>query len=328
MNDMRTTVPIGFLILGVLALTGCDRPIDAESGPIKVELRQEDGVYRVYRGGEPFFIRGAGLERQPPGAGSIELLAEHGANALRTWRTDEAGTTGQDILDEAHANGLAVMMGLEIARERPGQGVGVFGFDYNDSVAVAAQLEQVRAEVMKYKDHPALLVWGIGNELNLRATNPRVWNAVNDISRMIHEVDPNHLTTTSLAGISKELVDQIKERAPDLDLLSIQMYGDLPNLPRYIDETGWDGAYMVTEWGATGHWEVALTQVQRRDRFGHDTVRRFICFPVGTETGAHSNLVRHLPFDRRGNGDCRRDALYLERHLAGQSFAKARIRDA
>jgi hypothetical protein len=259
MNDMRTTVPIGFFILGVLALTGCDRPIDAESGPIKVELRQEDGVYRVYRGGEPFFIRGAGLERQPPGAGSIELLAEHGANALRTWRTDEAGTTGQDILDEAHANGLAVMMGLEIARERPGQGVGVFGFDYNDSVAVAAQLEQVRAEVMKYKDHPALLVWGIGNELNLRATNPRVWNAVNDISRMIHEVDPNHLTTTSLAGISKELVDQIKERAPDLDLLSIQMYGDLPNLPRYIDETGWDGAYMVTEWGATGHWEVALT---------------------------------------------------------------------
>ncbi len=124
MNDMRTTVPIGFLLLGVLALTGCDRPIDAESGPITVELRQEDGVYRVYRGGEPFFIRGAGLERQPPGAGSIELLAEHGANALRTWRTDEAGTTGQDILDEAHANGLAVMMGIEIARERPGQGVG------------------------------------------------------------------------------------------------------------------------------------------------------------------------------------------------------------
>jgi hypothetical protein len=244
-----------------LALIGstaasCSQPESTPVGPVKVELKEVDGTFQIYRAGEPFYIKGAGLERQPPGAGSIELLAAHGANALRTWRTDEAGTTGQDILDEAHTHGLVVMMGLEIGRERPGQGVGVFNFDYDDSAAVAEQLERIRAEVLKYKDHPALLVWGIGNELNLGATNPRVWNAVNDISRMIHEVDPNHLTTTSLAGISKELVDQIKDRASDLDLLSIQMYADLPNLPRYIDETGWDGAYMVTEWGATGHWEV------------------------------------------------------------------------
>ena len=254
---MRMSVLL--LTLAGIVVVGCTETEEAPDGPVKVELRNEDGSFQIYRGGEPFYIRGAGLERQPPGAGSIELLAAHGANALRTWRTDEAGTTGFDILDEAHQHGLVVMMGLEIARERPGQGVGIFNFDYDDSAAVAEQLERVRAEVLKYKDHPALLVWGIGNELNLGATNPRVWDAVNDISKMIHEVDPYHLTTTSLAGIGPELVDQIEERAPDLDLLSIQMYGDLPNLPRYIDETGWEGAYMVTEWGATGHWEVAKT---------------------------------------------------------------------
>ncbi len=259
MRHARNPIPILAIPLAMITMLGCDKPEEVSQDPVKVELRQEDGAYRIYRGGEPFYVRGAGLERQPPGAGSIELLASHGANALRTWRTDEAGTTGQQILDEAHEHGLAVMMGLEIARERPGQGVGIFNFDYDDSAAVAEQLERVREEVLKYKDHPALLIWGIGNELNLGATNPKVWNAVGDISRMIHEVDPNHLTTTSLAGISKELVDQIKERASDLDLLSIQMYGDLPNLPRYIEETGWDGAYMVTEWGATGHWEVAMT---------------------------------------------------------------------
>ncbi|MEM9329549.1 MAG: hypothetical protein AAGA85_28075, partial [Bacteroidota bacterium] len=87
-----------------------------------------------------------------------------------------------------------------------------------------------------------------------------VWDAVNDISKMIHEIDPNHLTTTTLAGIGQELVDDIKMRATDLDLLSIQMYGDIVNLPRYIEETGWDGPYMVTEWGATGHWEVGTTE--------------------------------------------------------------------
>jgi len=65
-----------------------------------------------------------------------------------------------------------VMMGLEIKRER-------HGFDYNNADSVKAQLEYVRAEVLKYKDHPALLGWGIGNELNLGASNPKVWDAVN-----------------------------------------------------------------------------------------------------------------------------------------------------
>ena len=110
-----------------------------------------------------------------------------------------------------------------------------------------------------YKDHPALIIWAIGNELNHHATNPKVWDAVNKISKYIHEVDQNHLTTTTLAGIHKGLVDDIKERASDIDLLSVQFYADIVNLPKYIIETGWEGAYMVTEWGATGHWEIGKT---------------------------------------------------------------------
>jgi len=37
------------------------------------------------------------------------------------------------------------------------------------------------------------------------------------------------------------------------------MYGDIVNLPRYIEEMGFDQPYMVTEWGAVGHWEVPKT---------------------------------------------------------------------
>ena len=230
-------------------------PPEVSGPPAKVELVQIDGRYQIMLEGEPFYIKGAGLE-----FGDIESLASHGANSFRTWRTDNGRDTGQEVLDRAHENGLYVTMGLEIAREREGSGRGVFGFDYDDEAAVAAQLEEVRAEVMKYKDHPAMLIWSIGNELNLGATNPKVWDAVNEISEMIHSIDPNHLTTTTLAGISKELADDIKQRAPDLDLLSIQMYADIVNLPRYIKEVGWDGPYMVTEWGATGHWEVPPTE--------------------------------------------------------------------
>ncbi len=224
------------------------------AGPIRAEIRQVEGRYRLFLNDEPFYIKGAGLE-----FGDVERLAAHGGNSFRTWRTDNGRESGREVLDRALAHGLVVTMGLEIARERPGTGRGVFNFDYDDEAAVAAQLERVRAEVMEYRDHPALIIWGIGNELNLGATNPKVWDAVNQISEMIHEIDPNHLTTTMLAGISKELVDEIKTRAPDLDLLSVQMYADIVNLPRYLDEAGWDGPYMITEWGATGHWEVPQT---------------------------------------------------------------------
>ncbi|MBX2822677.1 MAG: hypothetical protein KTR29_23470 [Rhodothermaceae bacterium] len=226
----------------------------ADAGPAKVELIQNNGQYQIMVDGQPFYIKGAGLE-----FGSVEQLADHGANSFRTWRTDNGQDTGMEVLDSALENGLMVTMGIEIAREREGSGRGVFGFDYDDDAAVAEQLERVREEVMLYKDHPALMIWSIGNELNLGATNPKVWDAVNEISEMIHEIDPNHLTTTTLAGINKELADDIKERASDLDLLSIQMYADIVNLPRYLDEVGWEGPYMITEWGATGHWEVGTT---------------------------------------------------------------------
>lgn len=215
--------------------------------PAKVTLTNTEGKFQLLVNGEPFYIKGAGLE-----FGNIAAVAKHNGNSFRTWRTANGKHSGKEILDEALKNGLMVTMGIDVERER-------HGFDYNDSVAVKKQLERIKSEVIALKDHPALLIWGIGNELNLRYTNPKVWDAVNDISKMIHEVDPNHLTTTMLAGISQNEVTLIKEKCPDIDILSVQMYGDLPNLPKLIREFGWAGPYMVTEWGATGHWEVPAT---------------------------------------------------------------------
>ena len=48
--------------------------------------------------------------------------------------------------------------------------------------------------------------------------------------KAIQELDPNHPTMTMLAGIGKDTVEFIKTRAPDLDLLGIQMYADIVNL--------------------------------------------------------------------------------------------------
>ena len=244
-----------FAILVCISLfTGCKTNQSKDESnlninkPVKVELKNFNGKFELLVNKEPFYIKGAGLE-----FGNVEALAKHKANSFRTWRTENGKKSGKEVLDEALKNGLLVTMGIEVARER-------HGFDYNDSTAVKKQLDRIQKEVLSLKDHPALLIWAIGNELNLRYTNPKVWNAVNDISKMIHKVDQNHLTTTTLAGISRKNIALINERCTDLDILSIQMYGDLPNLPKLVKEYGWEGAYMVTEWGATGHWEVPKTE--------------------------------------------------------------------
>jgi hypothetical protein len=210
---------------------------------LKSEIRQTDAGYRLFLNGDPFYIKGAGL-----GNGSMEALAAQGANAVRTWSTDD----GKEVLDKAHELGLKVMMGIWVGLER-------HGFDYNDKEAVKRQLEDIRKQVLELKDHPALMLWGVGNELNHESKNPKIWNALNDISKMIHEVDPNHLTTTPLAGIDKKYVDLVAERAPDLDFLCTQMYAGIEVLPRLIQESSYKGPLLITEWGATGWWEVGKT---------------------------------------------------------------------
>ncbi|MEE4216156.1 MAG: glycoside hydrolase family 2 TIM barrel-domain containing protein [Xanthomonadales bacterium] len=216
-------------------------------GVVPVEIVKQGERYLLLRGGQPYTVYGAGLEFS-----ELSVFASHGGNSIRTWRTDNEQFTGQELLDEAHKHGVTVALCIEIGRER-------HGFDYDDEDAVARQLEYARGEVLKYKDHPALLTWIIGNEMNLHFENPGVFDAMNDISKMIHELDGNHPTTTALAGIDAGLVDLVEQRAPDLDFISIQMYGDIVNLPRYLEEMDFTRPYMVTEWGAIGHWEVPKT---------------------------------------------------------------------
>ena len=219
--------------------------------PSKVELRQNDSGFQLTVNDQPFYINGAGVD-----LGSIKSLAAFGGNAFRTWRVNNGEKTGREILDEAHQNGLMVCMGLEVERER-------HGFDYEDKQAVAEQMAIIKKDILALKDHPALLIWGIGNELNLRHTNPKVWDAVNDLSKMIHAIDPNHPTTTMLAGAEKAVIERVVKRCPDLDLLSFQIYGEIDQLPRFLKEGNYGGAYTITEWGATGHWECSNTDWDR-----------------------------------------------------------------
>jgi hypothetical protein len=214
---------------------------------VSVSIVEAGKGYQLLRGGAAYKIKGAGMA-----SNDLESLARVGGNSIRTWHVEKDVAKGLAFLDKADALGITVSLCLNIARER-------HGFDYDDPLAVKMQFEKAHAAVEAYKNHPALLTWIIGNELNYDYKNPRVYDAVNDIARMIHAVDSNHPATTTIAGWSADLVKVIENRAPDLDFLSIQMYGDLINLPRYIKKANYRSPYFVTEWGSIGHWEVGKT---------------------------------------------------------------------
>lgn len=235
----------GALLLVAPFISRADEPATPMSkGPIKVEIVEvEDGKWQLLRGGEPYYIRGAG------GQTNLDMVVRAGGNSIRTWSVDNA----EKVLDEAYEHGLTVMMGLWVGHER-------HGFDYNDSYGIAGQLERFREVVKKIKDHPALLMWGIGNECDLFYSNTNVWYAIEDIAKMIKEEDPNHPTTTVTAGLDVAEVQLIMERCPSLDLYSINTYGGLGSIPAGLRQYGYEGPYIVTEWGPNGHWEVAKTE--------------------------------------------------------------------
>ncbi len=230
------TVPV-LILLAVLCQTST-----LLGQAIKVEVRQSAEKWTLYRDNQPYYVKGVG------GHVHLDVAVEIGANSIRTWGIDDA----KQVLDLAHDRGLTVMVGLWVGHER-------HGFDYDDPIAVQRQFNHFKAAVEELKNHPAILLWGIGNEVDLFYSNIKVWDAIQEIAKMVHEVDPNHPTSTVTAGLDSNEVFWIKQKAPDIDILGINTYGDLAKVPKTIRQYGWKKAYMITEWGPNGHWEVAKT---------------------------------------------------------------------
>lgn len=211
--------------------------LTAQTKVVKTQLG-----FQLLRDGKPYYVKGLG------GQVNFDKMVEVGANSLRIWGIEEA----QQVLDEAHKRGLTVMLGLWLQHER-------HGFDYDNSEKVLSQLNHFKSVVDKFKNHPALLLWGIGNELDLNYSNPNCWNAVQDIAKYVHQVDPNHPTSTVTAGLDSLEVAHILKRCPDIDIYCINTYGDIENVPTNISKFGWKGPYMITEWGPNGYWESPKT---------------------------------------------------------------------
>ena len=115
----------------------------------KIEILKNDEGYALLNNGNPYYIKGAGAKS------NFQAAANSGANSIRIWSTNN-----KQYLDSAYKYGLTVTLGLWVAQERN-------GFNYDDEYAVAGQIERLKKEILKLKDHPALIIWGIETKLTL-----------------------------------------------------------------------------------------------------------------------------------------------------------------
>lgn len=257
-------------VLGLLAGS-------VSAGPVPVSVERTDDGWVMLRDGEPYFVRGVG------GANALDLLVEMGGNSFRTWSADDA----ERVLDEAHERGLTVTMGLWLQHPR-------HGFNYRDAEARQAQLERMIKRVDRYKDHPALLAWGVGNEVELQAGDQAdlALEAVEEVAAAIKRIDPNHPTIAIIAGLGADKSSKVRELCPSIDILGVNKYGGAENTPAVLTQQGWDGPFMMTEFGPRGHWEIAATEwgapIEPTSEEKYDMYARAYQGAVNSEKGKRS----------------------------------------
>ncbi len=240
---MKNIFPCG-LLAGVITFLAGVSPIFA--APLKVEMTRDGGRWVLKRDGKPFFVKGAG------GTNRLDLLAAAGANSVRTWGGDNL----EPFLDEAHKHGLTVTVGIWLRHEGD-EG----NFSYDNPAMLAEQLELVRKAVLRYKDHPAVLIWGIGNEMEGYAAgdNPAIWKHVNEAARLAKSLDTNHPVMTVIVELGGRRIQSINQFCPDVDIVGINTYAGASSIATRYADLNPTKPYIITEFGPPGFWEVGKT---------------------------------------------------------------------
>jgi hypothetical protein len=239
---MNLKLAAAFLLLSTPALF-------AQSSVVTLS-KDASGNYTLIRNGKPFYINGAG------GSSRLQTLAECGGNSIRTWGIDsmEEKVDGKRLIDRAQELNLAVTAGIWLKHE--GQG----GFSWSNQADLDKQRDEVRAAVRKYKDSPALLIWGMGNEMEGdKGDNVAIYKELNVLAGIIKEEDKNHPVMTVIASAVPQKVKGILDNCPNIDILGVNAYAGGGGAAESAKQTGWKKPFILTEFGPSGAWEVSKT---------------------------------------------------------------------
>ncbi|MGB7394294.1 MAG: glycoside hydrolase family 2 TIM barrel-domain containing protein [Pricia sp.] len=251
MNTNRITsivfVPILKMVLtGVLffVIVGC---VSEKKGQNESEvyIEETEEGYRMIRNNEPYFIKGAS------GNAYFEELKKAGANTIRIYDTLNL----KSYLDSAETWGLAAVVDIPIPRYSPDDTL------YGNPAKMDALVKNTEKFVEKYKHHPAVLYWILGNEVYVHDMffNDFV-EGFNRMIEKVHEIDPDHPISTTVSSSGLKKVFSILVKSPDLDFISVNSFGALNDFRLDKDILFfWQKPYVLSEWGNNGPWETETT---------------------------------------------------------------------
>jgi len=181
----------------------------------------------------PFTIKGVCYSATPVGEGyqtfdisqhpeiyerDFRLLKAMGANTIRIYKPP----TTIDFIDAAFNQGLYVIVDYSVAHDS----------DLNNPAVLDAIKTGFLNMVNTWKNHPAVLMWNLGNEINfhLNGAHPSVWYSfVNDCAGEAHlaegaEYHPVISANAEIAEIGQAAYSADDGSLPYLDAWAVQIY--------------------------------------------------------------------------------------------------------
>ena len=197
----------------------------------------------------PYVIKGICYHPVPKGSNErsfasidqdLSLMIEAGINTIRVY----APIDDVAILDKIHAAGIKLIV----------------GFGYNQGGVFDIASGSLLDYVTKYKTHPAILFWELGNEYNYHPEwfdgDINNWyTALEKTAQLINALDANHPVSTAHGEIPTQ---EVLNENPSIDVWGVNVYRwDLPaslieewksrsTKPLYFSEAGAD-SYMTIE---------------------------------------------------------------------------------
>lgn len=240
-------------ILGGLLLTAFififlkRRYVPNTQGKVHIERTKEG--YQLIKNGAPFQIKGA--------SGSVAYLSKlkaSGGNTIRFYDTINL----KRKLDSAHKHGISVIADIPIPP---------YSKTHNP-YQTELQRERIKNIVLRFvtqfRDHPALLMWMLGNEIHYprTGTGDGFTKYFNELIHAVKTTDPDHPVTTAISQAGRHLILNLYYRS-DLDLISINSFGGgIKQLEKDLKQITplWNGPYMLSEWNDEGPWRQEVTK--------------------------------------------------------------------
>jgi hypothetical protein len=240
---------LGFIILSgvvILILIGfftlrnlSDESIGDESRA--VFIKHADKGFRLFRNGNPFMIVGAS------GDAHLKELARINGNTIRLYDTLNLSS----YLEEAQKYNLAVIVDIPIPS--------FYEYKPNKEADIISK-QRITKLIRKFCNHPALLMWNLGNEMYypfVFRKNSFIEN-YNELINIIHSEDPNHPVGTTIAGdFNWKEIASIYVHSPKVDIVSFNTFGDVKNLSYKLSKLFLffgPRPYYISEWGSDGPW--------------------------------------------------------------------------